>query len=286
MAGSGYRGRFAPSPSGPLHFGSLVAALASFLDARHHRGQWLLRIDDIDPPRQQAGAIDAICNTLIAHGLHWDDSVFYQSQQSAVYRRALNNLANQQRLFRCDCTRKRLANSAHYDGYCHPRQHLITRPFAWRVKASGTIVFVDRVQGRISTSLDDTGGDFIVQRKDKLWAYQLAAAVDDGGTQGITHVVRGADLLPTTARQIYLQQCLSLSVPTYLHVPIALDEAGQKLSKQNHAPALDNSDANNNLRRALAFLKQPAPPVSLHQPKQLLDFAIDNWQAQAMRPTP
>lgn len=279
-----YRGRFAPSPSGPLHFGSLVAALASYLDARYHKGEWLVRVDDIDGPRTVAGASEDIINTLTAHGMVSDEPVFFQSEQEFSYTRALNQLATKQLIYACDCTRKRLANLPAYDGYCRDRQDQLNSPVALRVCVNHTdITFHDGFAGPVHSQLSTDGGDFIVKRKDNLWAYQLAAAVDDGQHQGITHVVRGADLLPTTAKQIYLQKLLGIHTPQYLHIPIALDQHGNKLSKQNHAPALNNAEALNNLHKALAFLNQPPVPSTVDTPQALLAIASRQWNRLALR---
>ncbi|PID55175.1 MAG: tRNA glutamyl-Q(34) synthetase GluQRS [Gammaproteobacteria bacterium] len=280
-----YRGRFAPSPSGPLHFGSLVAALASYLDARHHRGTWLVRIDDIDGPRTVAGAAEHIIDSLAAHGLYSDEPVFYQSQQDARYTRALDTLKTRKLLYACDCTRKRLKGLGAYDGYCRNRQGEVGSPAALRVRVAEQthIRFNDGFAGPQHCRLDTDSGDFIVKRKDGLWAYQLAAAVDDGDSQRITHVVRGADLLPTTAKQIYLQGLLGINTPEYLHVPIALDKHGNKLSKQNHAAPLDNSSALANLREALAFLKQTPPPPTIDTVPALLETAVRQWNRSALQ---
>lgn len=264
-----YIGRFAPSPSGPLHFGSLVCALASYLDAKRHRGKWLVRIEDIDPPREQAGASEQILSCLAAHGLHWDQNVRYQSQRSDAYREVLRQLNADNLTYRCTCTRKRLAPlGGCYDGYCRRNGAAEDKPAALRLKVHDLppryqhlrpyIDFYDRVKGLIGENLNHSQGDFVVCRKDGFFAYQLAVVVDDID-QGISHVVRGDDLLDTTAKQIFLYQVLGQQPPKYAHIPVIVDKNGNKLSKQNHAPAIDPADAVNNLTAALAHLALPVP---------------------------
>ncbi|MEP6388459.1 MAG: tRNA glutamyl-Q(34) synthetase GluQRS [Halioglobus sp.] len=275
---STYRGRFAPSPTGPLHMGSLVAALASFLDARHQHGIWLVRIDDIDPPREQAGAAHAILDCLQQHGLNWDETVLWQSSRSAAYEHALGELATNGLLFRCDCTRATLGPNGSCNGRCEPRQSSVDSPWALRVRvpSDARIEFTDGIQGSCNYPLGSTVHDFVVQRKDKLPAYQLAAAVDDVH-QKITHVVRGADLLDSTPRQLHLMSQLGGAAPHYTHIPLLLGDDGQKLSKQNQAPALVGDQALMNLRQALGFLNQPDPPRSASTVPTLVDFAIRHW---------
>lgn len=260
-----YIGRFAPSPSGPLHFGSLVCALASYLDAKAHNGLWLLRIEDIDPPREQPGAADQIKRTLEAHGLFWDGEVRYQSKRSDAYWDILNELKKQDLIYECNCTRKRLAPlQGRYDGHCR-QQPPKAGPSALRLKVSDLpqnyrhiqtdIEFNDRIVGLQRESLHEVSGDFIIHRKDGLFAYQLAVVADDI-EQGITDIVRGDDLLDTTARQIYLYKLLGMPIPSFAHIPVIRDEYGNKLSKQNHAPAVDNTDAIANLKNACRLLWQ------------------------------
>ncbi|WP_323121672.1 tRNA glutamyl-Q(34) synthetase GluQRS [Burkholderia alba] len=248
---AGYRGRFAPSPTGALHIGSLVGALASWLDARAHRGAWLVRIEDIDGPRTVPGAADAILATLARFGLVPDEPVLWQSTRGARYAAALDGLIAAGFVYPCGCTRKEIADSlrtAHerhttlaYPGTCRGGLH--GKPArAWRLRvpdgAAARVAFDDRWQGRQVQDLSTEVGDFVLKRADGQWAYQLAVVVDDGDA-GITHVVRGADLLDSTARQIRLQHCLGLPVPAYLHVPVVVDAHGEKLSKQTGAAALD-----------------------------------------------
>lgn len=236
--------------------GSLVCALASFLHARQQHGQWLVRIEDIDPPREQPGAASAILYSLQCHGLKWDGEVLYQHTRAQAYRQALHTLAQQQRVYRCACSRKRLASLAvAYDGYCRTHPADANRPAAWRfdvTHAAPKLSFDDGVQG-VQTDFLAADGDFVVHRKDGLFAYQLAVVVDDI-YQNITHVVRGDDLLDCTGKQIALFAALKHQPPHYAHIPVVLDEHGNKLSKQNHAPALDNQGAAENLRVALRRL--------------------------------
>jgi len=258
--------------------GSLVAALASFLDARHHQGTWLVRIDDIDPPREQAGAAQLILDSLQQHGLHWDETVLWQSSRTAAYQLALNELEAAALLFRCDCTRATLGPNGSCNGRCQPRQSSIGAPWALRVMVppDARIEFVDGVQGSCQYALGSTVHDFVVQRKDQLPAYQLAAAVDDTH-QKISNVVRGADLLDSTPRQLYLMDKLGSASPHYAHIPLLLGNDGQKLSKQNQAPALAGDKASTNLRQALTFLNQPTLPPSANTVPAIVEFAIRHW---------
>ncbi|TXH52319.1 MAG: tRNA glutamyl-Q(34) synthetase GluQRS [Cellvibrionales bacterium] len=271
-------GRFAPSPSGPLHFGSLLAAVASFVDARAAGGRWLLRIEDIDPPREMAGADRLILDTLACHGLHWDGTVLYQSTRHARYREVLDDLLARGQIYRCACTRARLI-SLHrvYDGYC--RQHPPPADAACALRLQlpeKSVVFDDRIQGVQVQHLAEAG-DCIIHRKDGLFAYQLAVVVDDID-QGVTDIVRGNDILPSTGAQIHLTQLLGGTTPRYAHVPVLLGADGHKLSKQSFAPALDNSRAASNLCRVLALLGQK-PPLDLANelPETVLQWAVTHW---------
>jgi glutamyl-Q tRNA(Asp) synthetase len=274
-----YRGRFAPSPTGPLHLGSLIAAVASYLDARHHGGEWLVRMEDLDPPREEAGAADRILAGLRAHGLHWDGHVRYQSTRAAAYEAVLAKLAAAGHLFRCSCTRAALGPDGACRGDCRMCEPSPDTPVSTRVSvpADCTIVFTDGLQGEQHHRLGETFPDFILKRKDGLAAYQLAVVVDDHD-QRITHVVRGADLLDSTPRQVFLQRLLTYPTPAYSHLPIITHRDGRKLSKQNFAPALADDAAPDNLRLALRFLGQAPPPAALTRPAQLLDFAAAHWQ--------
>jgi len=280
-----YHGRFAPSPTGGLHFGSLVAALASWLDARAARGRWSVRIEDVDAPRTVPGAADEILATLQACGLEWDAEVTYQSRRDALYEAALDRLRTSGDVYRCRCTRREIADSgftgiegAVYPGTCRERALAVDEACAWRLRvAPGVVEFEDRVQGRIRQDVARDVGDFVLRRRDGLYAYQLAVVVDDA-EQGITDVVRGADLLASTPRQILLQRALALPTPRYLHFPVATDAHGDKLSKQNLAPALDGARAASLLPAALAFLGQEVTQGS--STRALLEEAVRRWSAE------
>jgi glutamyl-Q tRNA(Asp) synthetase len=285
-----YRGRFAPSPTGPLHFGSLVAAVGSFLEARSRGGEWLVRMEDLDLPRTVPGAADDILRTLDAFGLHWDGEVMIQSARNEAYRAALAELEQLGVAYPCACTRKEIADSALsgidgpvYPGICRAGLPEGRTPRAMRVHTDSSLVgFDDALQGRIAQVLETEVGDFVVRRADGLFAYQLAVVVDDA-EQAITHVVRGAALLDSTPRQIYLQKLLSLPTPAYLHLPVAVNERGEKLSKQTLAPAVDRINPVAQLCEVLAFLNQ-APPAEL-KGADLDDFwkwAIAHWCADRL----
>lgn len=271
-----YVGRFAPSPTGPLHFGSLVAALASWLDARAARGRWLVRIEDLDAPRQQRGAADLILRTLERLGLGWDGPVVYQSPQLRQYESALERL--RLHTYWCGCTRREIADSSLaaavdgaqiYPGTCRAGLPAGKTARALRLRTdSAPVSFTDRVQGVRTQIVEKEVGDFIVYRADGQFAYQLAVVVDDAH-QGVTDVVRGADLLDSTARQIYLQRLLGYATPRYLHVPAAVNAAGEKLSKQTGARPIDAARPEQAIRDALRFLGQ-APAADLEE-------AIANW---------
>ncbi|MGO4325489.1 tRNA glutamyl-Q(34) synthetase GluQRS [Cupriavidus sp. 2TAF22] len=262
----GYCGRFAPSPTGPLHMGSLVTALASWLDARAHRGRWLVRVEDIDYPRCVRGADQQILHTLERLGLHPDAPPQWQSRHEASYADALRRLDAGHQTYPCGCSRKEIADSLlharerhqtlGYPGTCRDGLHG-KLPRAWRVRVpdgdAALICFDDRWQGRQCQNLATEVGDFVLRRADGLWAYQLAVVVDDG-QQGITHIVRGADLLDSTPRQIHLQHLLGLPTPSYLHVPVVTNEIGEKLSKQSGAESVDALEPLAALRAAGAHL--------------------------------
>lgn len=277
-----YRGRFAPSPSGPLHFGSLVAALGSWLDARANGGVWLVRMEDIDPPREQPGAADDILHTLEAFGLYWDEQVLWQSQRTAAYEKALTHLASH--LFWCTCTRAQLRPfGGIYPGTCHLRHQPPTdRPAAIRLRTDSPLPpFTDRQRGSLQLPPEQTGTDPVLRRKDGLWAYQLAVVVDDGA-QGISDVVRGHDLLTTTPLQVALQQRLGLPTPNYLHLPVISAPDGRKLSKQNHAPPVLPAQRDQHLRAALRALGLH-PPAELTT-TELLPWGTAHWQTRAPMP--
>jgi glutamyl-Q tRNA(Asp) synthetase len=280
---SPYRGRFAPSPTGPLHLGSLIAALASYLDARAAGGRWLLRMEDIDPPREQPGAAAAILCSLEAHGLCWDEPVLWQSERSAAYLDALDQLRAAGALFACTCSRAQTDAAGNCRGDCRTRSDPPRSAAALRVAVAGdfTARWEDRWQGAQRWGAGRLPRDFVVRRRDGLFAYQLAVVVDDAA-QGITHVVRGSDLLDSTPRQLWLQRLLHQHSPAYSHLPVLTNREGQKLSKQTHAPALDDRQAAANLRLALDYLGQPRPPAALDGCDELLRFAIAHWRWQAV----
>lgn len=286
-----YRGRFAPSPTGPLHFGSLVAAVGSYLDARSRAGTWLLRLEDVDRPRCQPGAADSILRALAVFGFEWDGEVMLQSGRDAAYRAAFEQLRDSGRIFPCACTRREMADSQLqrslqrasdgaqiYPGTC--RSGLMPgRPArSWRLRIDDdVIVFDDAVQGRIKQDLAAEVGDFVLLRADGLFAYQLAVVVDDAA-QDITHVVRGADLLDSTPRQILLQRLLGLPTPRYAHLPVAVNAASEKLSKQTRAMPLDMAHPQRSLLSALRFLGQAAPEeLSEASLAELWNWAILHW---------
>lgn len=260
------RGRFAPSPTGPLHFGSLVAAVGSYLSARAQGGRWLVRMEDLDPPRAAKGAADEILRTLEVYGFEWDGEILYQGRRRDAYEAALEVLRRQGTLYTCGCTRKEIADSSvHgiegpvYPGTCRAGLAAGRSARALRVRTdNAAIEFVDRVQGRLQSQLEREFGDFVVRRADGYYAYQLAVVVDDA-EQGITEIVRGADLLTSTPRQIYLQRLLGLPTPSYLHLPAVLNAQSEKLSKQTRAEALARTNPVPVLWQALAFLGQSPP---------------------------
>jgi glutamyl-Q tRNA(Asp) synthetase len=269
-----YRGRFAPSPTGLLHFGSLVAAVGSWLCARHAGGQWLLRMEDIDPPREVSGSASSILAALPAFGLVADAPALYQSQRQAAYDAAFERLRAMDRVFPCWCSRAQLAASdgIHRDGRCvappDPQ-----RPPAWRLRVPDvTVAFDDALQGPQRQNLREAAGDFVVRRVEGCYAYQLACVADDA-FQGITEVVRGTDLLDSTPRQIWLQQCLGLPTPAYRHLPLALDGQGRKLSKSERAHPVDPAVPLPALRRALEFLDVQTPEPA-GSPQALLAAAL------------
>ncbi len=276
-----YIGRFAPSPTGPLHFGSLVAAVASHLDARANNGHWLVRMDDIDPPREMPGAAATILRQLREHGLDWDGEVLFQSTRFAAYQAAVQRLLDQGMAYHCDCSRQRLRSlGGVYDGRCRNR-NLPAANNAVRVRAQDNtrVVFNDLMQGVQRQDLNREQGDFVIWRRDNLPAYQLAAAVDDA-FQEITHVIRGSDLLDSTGRQIYLLGLLGHTAPVYGHIPVAINPDGQKLSKQNLAPSLDNTHPATNLSQALEWLGMtPAPGADI---PTLLANATLHWRRETL----
>jgi len=281
-----YRGRFAPSPTGPLHFGSLVAAVGSFLEAGTRRGEWHLRMEDVDAPRCSAAAAGEILRTLEGCGFAWDGEIVWQSRRGDAYAAAVERLKAAGRVFPCACTRRELADSAIapdgaaiYPGTCRAGLAPGRTARAWRLRVGEARVgFDDAIQGRIDSDLARDAGDFILLRADGLFAYQLAVVVDDAET-GITHVVRGADLLASTSRQIFLQQCLGVPTPEYAHLPVVVNAAGEKLSKQTRAAPVDSTRPGPALFAALAFLGQ-RPPAELRAApmNELWAWAMANWR--------
>ena len=287
-----YRGRFAPSPTGPLHFGSLVAAVGSYLDARTQGGEWLVRMEDVDTPRNVAGAADAILKTLAAFGFEWDGTVLYQSSRLEAYAEALDQLKRAGLAYGCACSRKEIADSATrpavdgglaYPGTCRDGLAAGREARAWRLRVNDEeIAFADRLQGRVVQHLESDVGDFVLHRADGLFAYQLAVTVDDDFQQ-ISQVVRGADLLASTPRQIWLQRCLGFATPTYAHLPVAANAAGEKLSKQTLARALASDIAAAELVRALGFLGQAAPvELARATVAEVWGWALENWSFEAI----
>lgn len=276
-------GRFAPSPTGPLHLGSLYTALASFLQARSQQGRWHLRIDDLDTPRNRPDAVSTILNTLDTLGLHWDDAVVYQSHQLAAYQHILEQLSQQGCLYRCDCSRK-ILNSEIYSGRCRHRIITADSPHALRLKTDNvSISFDDDVQGLVTEHLVGPDSDFIIKRKDGIIAYQFAVVIDDY-LQGITEIVRGCDLLTSTPKQIYLQQLLGYPTPHYLHVPVIIDQQGFKLSKQTLATAVDTENPGQLIFDLLVLLKQQ-PPLELKRAslEDVLAWGVTHWQAAPLQ---
>ncbi|MDB3967151.1 tRNA glutamyl-Q(34) synthetase GluQRS [Porticoccaceae bacterium] len=275
--------RFAPSPTGPLHFGSLVTALASFLDARQRLGQWLVRIEDLDPPREVAGASDQILRQLESHGLCWDGTVLYQSTRLEAYAAALESLLASELVYHCRCNRQRIQSlGGIYDGHCSELQ-LPSNDCAARLRVNDTrLSFNDQIIGQYQQNLKTELGDFVVRRRDGLFSYQLAVVVDDE-FQAISHIMRGADLLESTPRQIYLQQCLGYKTPDYAHLPLALNAQGQKLSKQNQALELPEGNESEHLWAALHWLQQ-SPPEQLQRQSvaKILAWGIEHWAVKTV----
>jgi glutamyl-Q tRNA(Asp) synthetase len=279
MTTTTYRGRFAPSPTGPLHIGSLYTALASYLQARARGGAWLLRIDDLDPPRTVPGSADKIRRTLEALSLHWDGPALCQSQRNKAYRAALARLEADGLIYPCACSRKDLDGHAVYPGFCRGRTPgSVRESHALRVITAGArISFDDRVRGRVEQNLETEVGDFILYRRDRVFAYHLATVLDDA-EQGVTEVLRGLDLLDSTPRQIYLQQRLGLPEPAYAHIPILVDSRGQKLSKQTFAPEAETRYPGGVLFRLLNLLNQHPPAELVAAPApEILAWAVEHW---------
>lgn len=278
MPESHYIGRFAPSPSGELHFGSLIAALGSYLQARAQRGIWRVRIEDIDPPREVPGAAETILRQLEHYGLHWDGEVLWQSRRHEAYREVLARLHCEGLSYFCTCTRARIQSvGGFYDGHCRTLNHGPANAAVRLLQRQPMLEFTDRLRGRIVAEEKLAREDFIIHRRDGLFAYNLAVVVDDH-FQGVTEIVRGADLIVPTVRHLSLYQQLGWPTPEYVHLPLALNEQGDKLSKQNHAPALPEGDPRPVLIRALQFMNQDVTKewqdLSL---EALLEKAVANW---------
>lgn len=278
MTHTPYIGRFAPSPSGELHFGSLIAALGSYLQARAQQGIWRVRIEDIDPPREVPGAAETILRQLEHYGLHWDGDVLWQSQRHDAYREALNWLQTQGLSYYCTCTRARIQHlGGIYDGHCRTLNNGPEKAAMRLVQRQPVLHFHDRLRGEIYADEKLAREDFIIHRRDGLFAYNLAVVVDDH-YQGVTEIVRGADLIEPTVRQISLYQQFGWPVPGYVHLPLALNAEGNKLSKQNHAPALPGGDPRPIIIRALQFLNQNATTEWQDLTVEaLLQKAVANW---------
>ena len=282
MKQQNYIGRFAPSPTGPLHFGSLIAATASYLQAKHHNGQWLVRIDDIDPPREVKGAAKEILETLERYQFQWDQNPMYQSSRITAYRNALDTLVKQELIYACSCTRKELQKSSYktaYPGTCSNKNlDIKNTEYSLRVRvANKNILFSDEHFGMQSHNLFNETGDFVIHRKFDLPSYALAVCVDDD-YQNITEVVRGQDLLSFTPMQIFLCETLGYPIPKFLHLPIVVNKEGQKLSKQTKAPAIAKDQCELELTRALNFLgQQPPNNLSKQNLSEIWDWAIEHW---------
>jgi len=283
------RGRFAPSPTGPLHFGSLVAAVGSYLNIKSRGGQWLVRIEDLDPPRTQPGAIDSILRTLEAFGLEWDEPVVYQGQRSELYDEAIQFLGEKGLTYYCQCSRKEIAGDAEpgidgprYAGTCREK-NLGPRNNSLRIKVPDEIFsFEDAVQGTLKQNLQQDIGDIVIRRRDGLYSYQLAVVVDDAA-QGISEVCRGTDLIQSTPRQVYLQHVLGFPTPQYVHLPVAINEHGQKLSKQTLAAPVPDTGDPFQLARALHFLGQTPPAELTGAPTaELIKWGVDYWDLPAV----
>lgn len=281
-----YTGRFAPSPTGLLHIGSLLTAVASYADARSNGGKWLVRMEDLDPPREMSGASSHILHTLEAFGFEWDGEVAYQSRRYALYEETLCRLKTAGLVYPCHCSRKdwqagarRGADGFVYNGRCRrpdQRPALQGKHPAWRIRVPDRVIgFSDGIVGGYAQNLARDIGDFVLLRADGYWAYQLAVVADDA-EQGVTHIVRGQDLLVSTPRQIYLQQCLGVPTPRYAHLPLLTNAQGQKWSKQTLAPALDLNRREQLLRQVFRYLKLPDAPET-DRPAELLDWAVAHW---------
>ena len=276
-----YVGRFAPSPTGLLHLGSLMTALGSYLDARAHQGRWLVRMEDLDPPRETPGASDAILRTLEAYQLHWDGEVWFQSQRHEIYQAQIERFVAQHQAFYCTCSRKPLIRQfgGYYPGICRGCFTPPNEPCSIRLLTHDDPVgFDDALQGHFEQRLESEVGDFIIKRKDGLYAYHLAVVMDDEA-QGITDIVRGLDLLDSTPRQLYLQQLMGYRQPNYLHLPLVVNELGQKLSKQTFAEPVPDKHPGPYLWACLSALGQEPPRELRDAPaEEILAWGCQHWQ--------
>lgn len=283
-----YRGRFAPSPTGPLHFGSLVAAVGSYLEAKSRHGEWLVRIENLDPSREVPGASKEILSTLEILGMEWDGEVVYQSRRNEAYQAALTLLKDKNLIYPCVCSRKEIADSSItgidgpiYPRTCHGDLPDTERPQALRVRTDNTLIEIkDVLRGLVRQRLESDIGDFVLRRADGIFAYQLAVVVDDA-EQGVTHVVRGEDLLNSTPRQVHLQQLLGYPTPAYMHLPVVVNALGEKLSKQTHAAPIVTADSVSQLIMAIRFLGQK-PPAELIEGNiaSFWEWVTKNWKSE------
>ncbi|MDQ3186481.1 MAG: tRNA glutamyl-Q(34) synthetase GluQRS [Pseudomonadota bacterium] len=283
-----YRGRFAPSPTGALHFGSLVAAVGSYLEAKSRHGKWLVRIENLDQSRETPGASTEILSTLEAFGMEWDGEVIYQSRRNTAYQAALALLEKRNLIYPCVCSRKEIADSSIvgldgpiYPGTCRGSFANEEHPGARRVRTDNKLVeFQDGLRGWVRQRLENDIGDFVLRRADGVFAYQLAVVVDDA-EQGITHVVRGEDLLSSTSRQVYLQQLLGYATPAYLHLPVVVNANGEKLSKQTHATPVATADPISQLIMAIRFLGQVLPAELIESDlASFWKWVTENWRTE------
>lgn len=275
-------GRFAPSPTGDLHFGSLLAAIASYLQAKSGGGQWLIRVEDIDPPREVPGSAARILKDLYGFGMRPDQEVLYQSARTKAYELTINRLLENEKAYWCGCSRSELPASGIYPGTCRNGLPTGKSPRSVRLKVDDRVIrFNDQIQGPVEQNLEQSVGDFVIRRADGLAAYQLAVVVDDA-FQGITEIVRGADLLDSTARQVFLQQCLGLRTPAYAHHPVVTDENGRKLGKRFGSDPIASHTSLQVLHQALVALGQPCPAQA--NIDDLWQWALANWQLTRVPP--
>ena len=278
-----YRGRFAPSPTGPLHIGSLVTAVASYIDARANKGEWLVRVEDLDPPREKPGAAEDILSDLVTHGLQWDGEVIFQSNRLRAYESALSSLIRANAAFKCICPRRRLNDDGTCASKCFSRQRDLNEKFAYRFNCNPQpcIKIHDFILGEKIWNTQDLPKDFVIRRRDGLFSYQLAVLVDDV-SQGVTHIIRGSDLLDSTPKQNEIGSALNFPQLKYGHIPTITDVEGKKLSKQTLAPSIKGSQAVQNLRQALLLLGQKQPDNTLKTTSGILRSAIEFWDRDAI----